>query len=994
MKFRFIYSTLLFLGAFVFSFAQEKTIRGIIKDEAGQSVPGATILVKETGRGVAADFDGKYSVKANVGETLVFSAIGMKSQERKITANASTIDVTLPTEIQQLEETVVIGYGSGKKITSVSGSVSQVKMSDYANAPSANAFDALQGKVAGLQIVATSGEPGDGSNIVLHGQGNIKGFFGEYVGAVTSPLFVLDGIPVDKNIALSMNSSDFESVTVLKDASATSIYGARASNGVIYITTKKGKRNEKGIVTINTQLGFSNLYSRKFYDTFMNSQEYMNYWVERGNITRDIADNILSQYPNETRWDEFYFKKNALTSQTSVSFSGGNEKMNYYISGGHFKQEGIMYRSGYQRYTLSGNFDANVNDWLKIGLNLSTGDSENSVAYGTGAGDSPLLSLPFYSFFDNDGNKVDYIENILNFNQRIYNPEYLSNKNPASSQMQEIIPIGYVSIQPFENLIFKSQGGVQYSVSEYGAKTLPSSHLTARTDRSLGKSISKTLTNTLEYKFQFGQKHLFTALLGQESISQDSNGFSASSQGQTDDNLTMLIHGTNNKEVSDTKSVSTFNSFFSRLDYNYNNRYFVDISARRDGSSNFGRNNRYANFWALGLLWRAKNEAFLENVSWLDLLNIKFSTGISGNANIGQYSHLTLINNSLRYNGLAGYSIDRLGNPNLQWEKQQKTNIGISVGLFKNIALEVDFYNRITHDMLFDQSLPSYTGFASYSKNSAKLQNNGVDVTLSFTAYSDSNRNISVRPYLNFNYNAQKVLSVYEAASKNPIQSSFGVMIKEGEPITYAFPIFNRVNPETGDPEWFNPSDDNTITNTDENNVSTVFNVAKLIQNTGKKVQAPLNGGFGLTASYGAFSMQVGFSFSHGKYMKNLDKLFAELPTNFGRRNLSRNVANYWKNAGDVAEFPSVKHRAIQRDTRVLEDASFIRLKDLSFSYNLPKKIIKEVGFFEGVRFYATGRNLLTFTEFSGADPEFEVLATQGGYPSSKQYTFGVEVKF
>lgn len=973
--------------------AQEIEVKGLVKDIHQLPLIGVSITIKNTIKGTTTDFDGKFSISVKPDDVLVFSFLGMKTLEQKITSKNTQLNIILQSDIQELSQTVVIGYGSRKNITAVSGSVSQIEMADYANAPSANALDALQGKVAGLQITSTTGEPGQTSNIVLHGQGNIKGFF-EGFNVSTSPLFVVDGTPVSGEVALTLNPSDFENITVLKDASATSIYGARASNGVIYITTKKGKLGQKSIITFNTQLGFSNLHNRNYYKQLMNSQEYMNFWIDRGAITPAQAQNILEQYPHNTRWDEFYFKKDVPTTQSNLSISGGGQAVSYYLSAGHFKQNGIMYRSGFERYTLNANIDANIKKWLKVGINMMVGHHQNATAYGTGSGDSPLLTLPIYSFTGENNERKDYIEEILALGKRTYNPEYLADKNPSEVQSQEVIPIGYISIEPINNLVIKTQGGMQYSVSEYQNKTLASSHLTPQTSISNDKHLSKTITNTLEYHSDWNDKHHFTLLLGQESIFDANYGFSATSQGQTSDRKSMLKHGTNNKEVDDYKSISTYNSYFSKLDYNFLNRYFLDISFRRDGSSNFGKNNRYANFWALGLLWRAKFEPFLQKLEWLDLLNLRLSTGISGNANVGAYSHLTLINADLRYNDQTGYTIERLGNPSLQWEKQRKTNLGLSIGVFKSLSLEIDLYNRTTHDMLFDQTLPSMTGFFSYIKNVAEMQNRGIDVTFSLTAYHQQEKNISIKPYINFNYNQQKVLKVYEDASKNPIQSIFGMMIKEGEPITYALPIFKSVNPQTGAPEWYLPSQDPTILHTDDNQVSSVFNMEQLIQNTNKKVQAPLTGGFGLSASYKQLALQMGFSFSQGKYMRFRDRLTMDNPTQFGQRNLSKKAANYWKQIGDQAEFPALQYRAIMPDSRLLEDASFIRLKDISLSYTLPKWAIQQIGFFQSIKLYAQGRNLLTFTSFKGIDPEFEVLANQGGYPSSEQYSFGFEVKF
>ncbi len=1007
MKQKIFYAAILFFAAFCTSLAQDVIITGVVTDDADEPLFGAVVMVKDTKTGVTTDFDGSYNIKAPIGSTLVFSYIGMKTQERKVTANSRVIGVKLEIDAQEVEEVVVMGYGSAKKISSTTGSVAQVKMKDLAEAPTANVMDALQGKVAGLNISSSSGEPGGKSVIKLHGEASIESAFLEGDTEVGQPLFILDGIPVDSGVVNSMNPADFETVTVMKDASATSIYGARAANGVIYITTKKGRKGETSTVTINTQVGFSNLYSRKFYNKLMNTQEYIDFWTERDNgtgiYTADL-DQIKQNFPYDTRWDEFYFKKNVPTYQSTVSVAGGSDKTSYFISGGYLKQEGILYRSNYERYTLRASIDSQVNNWLQVGLSLSTGTNENSTSITANVNEAPFLS-----FFDENGKEVDYFVGPTNL---VINPKYMADKMPSVTNSQDIIPTGYVSITPFENFILKSQAGVQYSVSEGEVKILPSylENLdptfaalapTPSTRRDINKFIYKTLTNTAEYQFDIKEKNNFTILVGQEMLHQESSGFDASSSGQVQDALTMLEHGKVNRDVGDHKTITTFNSFFSRLDYNYDNKYFIDLSARRDGSSSFGRNNRYANFWAVGLLWNLKRENFLKNVDWLDDLRLKFSSGISGNVSTSAYAHLTLIGTEYQYKNKLGYSIHELGNPDLQWEKQQKTNLGISLGLFNRVNLEVDLYNRITRDMVLTQDILSIFGFNQVSVNAAKMQNKGIDVNLTVTAYKDSENNAYIRPYVMFGYNQQKVLKLTSDYEKTVISAMTGkgkTLLVEGEPLLYGMPIFHRVNPDTGAPEWYLPGDDRTTTQTDASQITNDYNEEKLAQNTGKKRQAPLSGGFGLNASYRAFSFQVGFSFLYGHYMINQD--IESLVSAYGvtplySKNLGKEANNYWKNPGDNTPYPSADYPAFMgTDTRMLEDASFIRLKNISLSYTLPQEIVEQIGFFKGIRFYTTGRNLLTFTNYSGADPEFNASALGGGYPSTKEYAFGIEVKF
>lgn len=995
-KLRLILIFTLFFGALHSVFAQKIIVKGTVKDENGIGLIGATIAVKGTRVGVATGFDGKYEIGLDAGQTLVFSFVGTESQEFKITKPDNALNVVLRYEAEQLDDVVVMGYGSGKKIGTTIGSVAKVAGNELTNIPTPNVMDALQGRVAGLTINASSGKPGSAPIVLLHGLGTLidVGNNGSDREINSTPLYIVDGLPVSNDFISSLNPDDFESVTVLKDASATSIYGARAAYGVIYITTKKGGFEHPTEVSVSSQIGFSQVSSRKFYENLLSASEYVDYMLDLGNLPdRDTADRILEYYKGDTRWDRIYFKPSSLTSQTNASVSGGGKKVSYYFSGSHFNQGGARHGSDYDRYSLRANIDSRINEWLSAGISFSVGNSISKSSPAEAGEGGGVLALPIYEAYDEDGKLRDYVDTFRG--RQFFLPQYIASKDFATNSSTSIVPNFYVNIEPIKNLIFKSQAGLQYNISVSENKSLPSYILNAgvgRVSRSAGEGIYKTFTNTLEYKFRLLDNHLFTALLGQESVSNESKGFNATSVGQEIDGLTILGQGKQQITAFDNRSVSTYNSFFSRLDYSYDGRYYLDFSARRDGSSTFGKNNRYANFWAAGLMWNAKNEQFLKEVSWLNELRFKISTGTSGSkggaGDYGSYSTLTFG----RYNNEPTFLLENIGNPFLRWEKQEKTTIGFKLGLFDRVNLDVDFYQRTIKDMFFTEQLPRLTGFTSFNTNLAKLQNKGMDLTLNITAYQNKEKKALISAYVNMNYNEQKVLEVAQGQNVAP-EYPFTIGYEEGSSLMLMAPIFKGVNPENGDPEWYVPGENRLSTVTDDNNITNRYNSVTLNQSTGKKAHAPVNGGFGLNTAYNGFSLRFDFSFSYGKYQVNSDRFSTESNAPFAF-NVSKEARDFWKNPGDLTRNPRRGVQFVQEDSRLIEDASFIRLKNVNIGYSLPNEILETIPFFKNVRFFLSGRNLLTFTKYTGADPEFNVILSSGGYPNTRQFTFGTEIKF
>lgn len=984
-----IYTILLILVVYGSVQAQEKEVFGVVRDANGTEVLGVAVTIKGTHQGTQTDINGRYTIQVNQGETLEFSFLGLKTKTVKVGAS-SRIDVILEDEVQRLEELVVVGYGSGRKVGNVVGSVAHVSGRQIAQRPASTLTDALQGKVAGVAVASTTGNPAATPTVVIHGVGSLGG-------TSSQPLYVIDGIIVDDEALLSLNSADIESVSVLKDASATSIYGSRAANGVIYITTKQGNYSAsgKGEITFNSQYGSSYLADRSFFEKMMTSEELLRFWVEREERTQEEVDELRARYPYNTRWDKVFFRDNIPLREFDLSVSGGNDRTRYYLSGGYYDQEGLMYNSAFKRYTLRSNIETKVNDWLKIGINATgayyTVNTPNgdTTSYNTD-GTAGYFVAPFYSPVDENGKEYELIPGLGK-----YHPHYYARKHPSGMEGFELIPTGFVQINPLKGLLFKSQAGMQYDNSLSQSTTLPSYPENLRngnTSKTYSKGLVRTLTNTLEYQFKLAPLHNFVTLLGQETNINEFVSVSAQGEGLTDDDLALLSNTTDNKEVSEGVTKSTLNSFFGRIEYDYTGKYFVDFSLRRDGSSKFSPNHKYANFWAAGLLWKLKKEDFLINNKTISDLDLRFSVGTSGNSSIGNYPHQALLHSG-QYNGKTGFTLASSGNPDLTWEEQKKYTLGVSSQFWERLSLDIELYRRISYKMLLDVPLPSTTGFTSVMQNVGDFQNQGIDFTLRVDAYQNSEENINITPYINFGYNQDKVLALFQDRdSWTSVLGLVPVIYKVGEGIHYWLPIYKGVNPDNGEPQWYEPGADPTVETKDENHLTSTYS-QELSQNYGKNIRPKINGGFGLSANYKALSLEADFSFSALKYLYNYTKMVLHNPTTTSGFNQHRDNFDYWKQPGDKARFPKVGYNYTEDDSDLVEDASYIRLKNITLAYTLPQEVIQQVGFFSNVKLYLTGRNLLTWTKYSGIDPEVN-LYTSALFPNTKQYVFGVELKF
>jgi TonB-linked SusC/RagA family outer membrane protein len=980
---KILLSLVMSLSLVSLTFAQGITITGIVtSSEDGLGVPGASIVVKGTTVGTVTDFNGAYSIQVpGPSSTLVFSFIGFRTQEI-VVGNQTTINLVLEAETIGLDELVVIGYGTARSVGTVVGSITTVSSEKIEFKPVANVWDAIQGRVAGMQVYTSSGEPSQLSSVRLHGVGSL--------GASSTPLYVLDGIPISPGNMLSINPNDIESLTVLKDASATSIYGSRAANGVIYVTTKRGIRDTKAKITVNTLYGSSSLANEDFFNRFMNTKQLTDFWLDVGYRTQAQIDALLEDFPNDTKWHKYYYKETAPTYQADIAIQGGSERTTYYVSGGFFSQDGLAARSLYERYSFRANINSNANDWLSFGSNIGLSTDERQTnPYGTNNTNRGLamLAQPFYTPFDEDGKPYRGV--IPGWNR--YDPYYLEEMFPSAGDNTQLNVMGFIQINPIEGLTIRTQGGIDaydYRATSYRLPSYLGSLNNGYAEEYFSRRNTLTLTNTAEYKRNFGFRHDVTLLVGQEFVGSDYGFFSSYSSGHTDDRLLLLGSGPDNRNVSQGKSEYAFLSYFGRIDYAFDKKYYADFSIRQDASSRFGRDNRTAMFYSAGLMWDVKKETFMENLGFVSAANFKASIGTSGNSEIADYAHYATVGTS-QYDAATAWLISSPGNPLLSWEKQMKATIGLKFALFDKFRFNVEYYNRQTESMLISVPQPYTSGFNTILENVGTLTNTGIDFEFDFDVLRG--RDYHLTPYVNFNYNKNEVTELFQDLPFWIIPNT-GVAWVVGQPVAFYRPLFAGIDPADGAPMWYVPGDDRTVTRKEE--TTKVFNNAALEQNVGVPRYAPWSGGFGLTAQYKGFGLAVDFAFVKDKYLFNNDRYFFENPNVFGGFNQSTFVLDYWKEVGDESRFPSWSYQFTQFDSRLIEDASFLRMKNLTLSYIIPSSILQKTNFLTGTRIFVTGRNLLTFTKYEGPDPEVDSNITLGANPNTKQVSVGLTLNF
>ena len=610
--------------------AQTISVKGNVVDENGEALPGVSIIPKSAPKsGTVSDIDGRFTVSVRSGEKLTFSFVGYKSIEQ---VAAPQMDIRMEPSDQMMNDVVVVGYME-RKVANTSASVVKVSAKDLAMKPVANPLDAVQGKVSGLQVFSSSGEPSARLSMALHGQGSL--------GAGTGLLVIMDGMQVSMAVLQAMNPNDIESVQFLKDAAATSIYGARAANGVMYVTTKHGKTETRPSINIRAQYAVSSLANSDYFDQLMSGPELLRYYQETGIYTADEIATFKDKYFKETdfKWYKYVYQPAPMYT-ADVSVAGGTSAVRYYLSGGGLSQDGLRMGSSYKKVFGRINLDAKLNDWIRANVNtqvsyddtrVSPFSNNNAVGGGLAA-----MNAPFASPYDPDTGKELERVPLLD----IATPSHVISTNPAKTNAFILSANGNLTITPVRNLTLRSLVGLELDYGNSRSRTLPSyyrAYGNGSSERGYTMASNVTVTNTAAYNMAFGNHHL-TTLLGQEYTNYKDDGFSAGGSGILDDRLYLLNNVTKNKSVGEETNGYAFLSFFTQLSYDFSERYFVDLVLRNDASSRFGKNKRNGLFWSLGLLWKAKKENFLKNVEWIDELDLKASYGTQGNSSIPPYS--------------------------------------------------------------------------------------------------------------------------------------------------------------------------------------------------------------------------------------------------------------------------------------------------------------------------------------------------------------------
>ncbi|SDZ74341.1 SusC/RagA family TonB-linked outer membrane protein [Psychroflexus halocasei] len=976
--------TLLLVLAVQISFAQTKTVTGTVTGEDGLPIPGVNVIEKGTSNGTQTDFDGNYSISVASGQTIVFSYLGMKKQE-VVVNNQSTINITLLEDAAELAEVVVTGYSSIDR-SEYGGSISSVQSEDLEQIPLASFEQILQGKAAGLQITAGSGQPGSSARVRIRGNGSINGENG--------PMYIVDGIEITPGDFANLNSNDFERVDVLKDANATALYGSRGANGVIVVSTKKGSFSKGTTFNYKTSFGFSEIGEAKF--EMMNSSQLLNFQrlIGRGLGAGKTDAEIAELAMVNTDWSDEFFRTGTVSTH-ELSMDGGNDKTRFFSSVQYLDQEGLSLRSGLKRFSLRNNLEHRPDEKTQIGLNTQMSyskssriDSESSVTLQNPFA-AAYLGSPYHAPYDENGD--------FNTGGGRVGPNALEHllKSGNDRNVVKIIASGFANRELFENVTAGINLGVDYQQSNVIRYTDPNSHYGRTTDPGQQGSYNEsnrydaniTSTTNIGYANTFDEKHNFSfdAYLEYYKRHVRSSGFT----GYGINELIVgypggITAGSPSNELIPTISGGVLEegifSYFGIADYGYDGRFGINASVRRDSSSLFADENKWATFWSVAGRWNLHEEGFMDGADFVDNLKLRASYGTSGNKGaIDPFQYATSYGQS-SYDGQPGFVPTNLGNSDLTWETSNQLNIGLDFDLFDyRLYGSVEYYNNLTTELFIDYSLSATAGATSIESNNGEMSNKGVDLSLNYDIVrSEDKDGLNISLNVNANYNKN---TIEDLGQVNEFEQGTSI-IREGLPLgTHYIVGWAGVNPANGQPLYLDK--DGNVTNQYSEDNSTA--------NYGS-FNPEYTGGFGGTISYKGFKLSTLFTFQAEYYRFNNQTFFQENP-NFSQYNLSTKMLDMWKQPGDVTEVQSYLYGR-EFSSKDIEDASFLKWRNLTLGYTFSDKVIESIGYISGLRVYGMAQNLSTWTKFTGFDPEDDNNIAQYEYPTPTTITFGVDLKF
>ncbi|MFV0470346.1 MAG: SusC/RagA family TonB-linked outer membrane protein [Dysgonomonas sp.] len=958
--------------------AQTIEVKGNVADENGEAVIGASILVKGSGSGTITDFDGNYNLKTEHDAVLVISYLGLATQEVAVNGR-TTIDIVMKGDKQVLNELVVVGYGTQKK-KDLTTAVSTVTSDEWADRPIISAQQALQGKAAGVQVVQPSGKPGVGMSVRVRGATSLN--------AGNDPLYVVDGIQTNDITNLSPN--DIESMSILKDASSAAIYGARAANGVVLITTKKGTAG-KSQLNVSMYAGFSNV-SKQI--KTLNTKDYYD-------LMDDIGVSVDNTNHNYINWAKEMYGT-GYQQNYQVSLSGGLEKVNYYVSGGYQKETGIISPAEYDRYSFKTNVNATVKDWLKMTTNLSFArNSRQDVTDNANSGRggvimSILNTPPFLDIWDKE-----------NPGQYALNPFQSSWENPYAQADTYDLNMEYRFMGNFgldftlmKNLHFKPSVSVDFTSHTWDkyidpVKTAYGRSANGRGEHADDDYLTWNSENILTYDTKIEDKHNLSLMAGATYQKyKHNNAYISAEDFVKGSNFSTITLNLANKINNATTSINgnTLVSYLARAQYDYESRYLLTAAMRADGSSKLHPDHRWGYFPSVSAGWRFSSEEFFKSLrSVVDDAKLRAGWGINGNqGGIGDYDYLDKYTVSKQETSGSGpaISLDRLGNKDLKWETTTQYNLGLDLSLFNSrLIAEVDVYYKKTTDLLLNIKLPSSVGVNLPMRNDGEMLNKGFEYNLTGHILTgefkwDANLNMS------FNKNKLAKLSLTPSYTDGTVEGNGDViMIKEGLPLgTFWGYIAEGVDPETGDMIYKDIDKNGKITDND----MTIIGDA----------QPDFTFGFSHNFSWKDFTLSTFFQGSYGNDIFNASRIFTEGMTS--SNNQSENVLVRWRRPGMITDVPRAGNSYNSyNSSRFVEDGSYLRLKTLTLSYNLSKKILKKVGV-EAMSLYVTANNLYTLTKYRGYDPELNwggnsatlLGVDMGTYPQTRSFIFGLNLTF
>lgn len=980
--------------------AQTRTVSGRVTDKkSGDGLPGVTVLLKGSTNGVSTNADGAYSLSVpETGGTLVFSSVGMTTQEQAI-GTSSQVAVALATDNKQLNEVVVVGYGSQNK-TLLTGAVTSVDAKQFEGQPVAGLDQALQGRASGVQVTQNSGTPGGGVSVRIRGNNSIS--------AGSDPLYVIDGVPISTgsysnvgtgnqqlNALSDINPNDIASIEVLKDAAAAAIYGSRAANGVVLVTTKKGKSG-KSKVDVNYYTGVQQTIKRLEVLNGQEAQDLINEQRTNGGLApRYVAANPTAAQSlftgADTNWQNEIFRT-ARVSNYSATISGGDAKTKFLLSGTFFDQDGIIIGSGFKRGSGRLNLEHNISDRVKVGSNLS-------------------VSRSLSSRIANDNNIYGVLSAavLLGSQTPVYNADgtygrdrFSSVENPVAAALEpslqarngRLIGNVFAEAELVKNLRVRTSFGADYLTLKED-QFLPNVLLQAIAANGQARSNNRSVANwlnetTANYTKTFNEDHNLNLLVGgsvQKSVEEGIQTLASNFPGNT---IRTLTAGSVKTDASSDASVWTLLSGFARLNYDFRGKYIFAASVRRDGSSRFGTNNRYGTFPAASVAWRISQEDFLKDNAVISELKLRGGYGQTGNFEIGNFASRGLfgvgVNNNANYLQQAGLVPNQIANPDLTWEKSEEYNAGIDFGVLDNrVVLSANAFERNTNALLLNRQLPLTSGFASISQNIGSLRNRGLEFEL--TTQNVKSSNFTWTTNFNISVIRNKVTSLVNDAA---FAQGFASRVQVGESLGsfYGYQVDRifqttdeiaalnaqartqtgnanavyQLNAQPGDIKFVDINNDGVVNSLDQ----------KIIGSA----QPNFFGGVNNTLSYKGIDLGFFFQFTQGNSIYNSTRQFAEgMNGQFGQL---ATVRNRWTPTNTNTDIP----RAVQGDpnnnrrnsTRYLEDGSYLRLKTITLGYNLPASIVSAARI-SSARIYVSGQNVLTFTKYKGLDPEVSTFS-------------------